>query len=142
MEALAIKGVLFAGTNIFASMIYDIYGLLKDTTTHPMVFSVMVELDLEADLKVIEALVAQFNLENFEAEHPVTISLKNVEEMISKIKSEMIDIKTIADSHKQKWFHYWRNPDCKPQLKRLTRNKKILDKRVDMLIDLLKVSEL
>lgn len=139
METLAITGITIAGQTIFGRVIYDTYDLVKDTTTHPVVNSVLGELDLQANLSVIEALVQQIETERLDEKDPLAICLHQVNDMVHRIKEELEEIKKELKDHEEKWFAGWRTPAYQGPLRRLTYHKKLLDKRVDMLIELIKL---
>ena len=161
METLVFTGIVNAGKGFLAHMIYDSYDLLKDTATqqHPHLQNVLLELDLKADLQVIEALLMQIKDEEFkgldqqhihlkkssekdgkkELKTPISICLKNVSEMVGLIKNELENIKEEIKDHEQKWLANWRTPPYEPHLRKLAKHKKILDKRMELLIKILQL---
>ena len=139
IEALAVNGLTMAGKSIFSHVIYDTYGLLKETTYPPEVDTTIAKLDLVADLEVIESLINTIEkCDNIE-QTPLAISLKQVNDMVHQIKNELVEIKKVVEEHKKLYFANWRTPDYHIPLKRLRQHKDILDKRVTMLIELLKI---
>ena len=59
--------------------------------------------------------------------------------MVGLIKKELENIKEEIKDHEQKWFANWRTPAYETHLKRLTKHKKILDKRLELLIKILQL---
>lgn len=141
METLAITGITIAGHTLFGRVIYDTYDLVRDTTTHPVINSVLSDLDLQSDLNVIEALIRQVDkqIENLSEDDALAISLHQVDNLVHRIKDELAEIKTELKLHEEKWFSSWRSANYQKPLNRLTRHKKLLDKRVNMLIELIKL---
>lgn len=145
METIAMTGITIAGQTIFGRVIYDTYDLVKDTTSHPVVNSILGEIDLQADLSVVEALVNQVNsqikTEQLSQNDPLTISLHQVNDLVHRIRDELEEIKKELRDHQQKWLASWRTPDYQRPLNRLVHHKKLLDKRVQMLIELIKLHQ-
>ena len=100
MEAFAIKSAVIAGHSLFINAVGDIYVLVRNSATHPQVNAVLNELDLSADLKVVESLIIK---ENSAIDHddPLHISIEQVNEMVQKIKHELEEINKIREE-KQK----------------------------------------
>ena len=141
MEVLALKGAAFVGQTCFMSIIYDVYGLVKDNTiNNPAVNNVLLDLDLTAELEIIESLATSLE-ENRKchASPLIRIALNHVEENITLIKKELEQIKQITHDHQYKWFANWRSPSYDQNLKNLRRLKKNLDCRVTRLIEVMKI---
>jgi hypothetical protein len=141
MEALAITGLTIAGKSLFGKVIYDTYDLVKISTIHPAVNQVLSDIDLEADLEVIEALIKDIE-KNGGVEHeqsPLAICLHQVDRMVHMIRDELKLINMELDAHGEKWMARWRTPNYRPGLDRLVNHKKILDKRVARLIELMRI---
>ena len=139
IETLAFAGISIAGQTIFGRVITDTYTLVRDTTTHPVVNSVLAELDLTSNLIVIEALINQVETERLNKDDPLSICLHQVNSMVHRIKEELEEIKEELVNHEKKWMSSWRTPNYDGPLRRLSGHKKILDKRVEMLIELIKL---
>ena len=143
MEGFIAKEAIIAGHILFSQLIYDAYGLAKDVTTHPQVSRAMEQMDLGADLKVIEALVKKIgNQRGYripDPDDPMIICLHQVEEMIQKIKTNLEEIDQLIKVHHTKYFASWRATGCDPLLNRLKVHKKTLDNRVNRLIQMMRV---
>ena len=144
MEPLMLSGLTLAGKSIVVNLIGDIYHLARETGYNPEVRALLDHLDLEADLKVVEAQIHQ--IEDRPRYHvrlspqktqllddPGQICLDQVHEMISKIKEELEEIRRLTEEHNQKWFAGWRTPGYTPYLEAIRKHKGILDKRVNRL---------
>lgn len=139
LETIAIAGLTIAGKSLFGRVIYDTYDLVKDTAYHPEVNGVLTEIDLEADLKVIEALVNQLAICCIEDNGPLAICLHQVDEMVHLIRNELKSVKQVLEDHQNKYFARLRTPSYHSHLGQIVKHKKILDKRVQMLIELVKL---
>lgn len=142
MEHLIISGLTMAGKELLCQLIYDTYHLVQTTTSkHPKVQAVLAQLDLEADLEVIKALVKEVEIEE-EKEgkiDAVDVALINVKKMIECIKKELEIIQIEVDLDGARYFTNWRVPTFQRNLDNLVKHKTILDKRVQLLMDLLKL---
>jgi hypothetical protein len=138
MEVLAIQSAVIVSKSVFCHLIFDLYSLVKNSTHHPIVQSVLVKLDLEADLKVIEALTIQLEEIKLSSTSAIYICLKQVEELVKLMRNELLQINRIVKYHfDSKWFSTMRVPNCSANLDRLIYQKTVLDKRVDLLIRLM-----
>ena len=135
MEAFAIKSAVIAGHSLFINAVGDIYVLVRNSATHPQVNAVLNELDLSADLKVVESLIIK---ENSAIDHddPLHISIEQVNEMVQKIKHELEEINKIIENHQNAWFANWRTPDCSVPLENIKSFKVTLDKRLTRYLQL------
>lgn len=141
METLAITGLTIAGKSLFGRVIYDTYDLVRDTAYHPEVSSRLAEIDLEADLEVIEALLKQLErnggIENDQS--PLAICLHQVDRMVHLIRDDLKLISMELKEHENKFMAKWRTPNYHSHLYRIVKHKEILDKRTEMLIKLIKL---
>lgn len=130
--------------SMFAHLIYDVYGIAKESAaSYPALEKVLAELDLGADLKVIEALLKQLEQwDELKDDHPLSICLKQVEEMIQKIKKELSAVGKSVKDHDQKWFSGWRYVDCQHNLENIRKYKKTLDSRVQLMIQLMRINRM
>ena len=143
MEALAITGLTIAGRSLFGRVIYDTYDIVKIITDHPEVNQVLSDIDLEADLEVIDALLKSIEKDGGikDEKSPIAICLCQVNRMVHIIRDELKLINMEIKQHEEKWLSNWRTPNYRPALARLVKHKKILDKRVARLIELMKISQ-
>jgi len=139
MEALLISGLTSVGKEILYKLIMETCTLINKKEQHVQIRNKLAELDLEADLQVIMALINETELSEKEENvaDVVDIALFNVKQKIEIIKKELETIQKIEDSHKNSYFAYYRTPPFYQNLDNLTRHKKILDRRVDFLIKVL-----
>lgn len=139
MEAFIAKEAIIAGHILFSQVLYDVYGLAKETTTHPQLSQAMTQMDLGADLKVIEALVKKIERKQstskvISSNDPLSICLEQIEEMVVKIRKDLEEINKLLKEHKEKYFANWRSTGCDPIIERLKAHKKALDSRVNRLL--------
>jgi len=141
METLAITGLTIAGKSLFGRVIYDTYDLVKDTAYHPEVSARLAEIDLEADLEVIEALLKQIERNGGirDEESPLAICLHQVDRMCHMIRDELKLISLELKEHEHKFMAKWRTPNYHIHLHKIVKHKEILDKRTEMLIKLIKL---
>ena len=132
---------LYVATNVasvfLVNVISDTYRLIRDsaTTKNPHFESVMRKLDLEADLRVIEALVKSDKPIN-EAQR---LAIKNVSDMVGKIKGDLEKISRGIEYDMTRYLNSWRSPTYLDILKQMENHKKILDMRVTRLVQILSI---
>ena len=146
---------IFAASSAFASLIskgvlaqavYDTSGYLlgfaKDTVyqKHPELISILEDLDIKATLSVIEALLEDLP-ENYKKNKPLHTCIHNVNEVVEKIQELLKKINEEVEYHQTKYFNYWRTPGYYIDMESLKRLKPILDKRMKLLINILKVTK-
>ena len=140
--------ILFNGLSLVSKQI--LYQLITETyemvvaNTHPTVLEVIADIDLEADLKIIEALVHQVEIEeDKENFHDVIdVALSNIQNMIDSIKVELMFILREVEIHKDRYLPAYREPHFQNNLNKLVKHKKILDKRVDFFVKLLTLKKI
>ena len=138
MEAVLFTGLLSVSKGFISHLIYDSYDLIKMTAQHnnPALREALNNMDLEANLKVIEAL-----LEELSEKHnskTVSICLDNVSVMLQKIKGEMDEINKEIKYNESKWFSSWRTVNYENNIKNIIKHNAILEKRLDLLIKIMK----
>ena len=162
METVLTAGLLSAGKGFLAHMIYDSYDIIKETATyeHPYLQGILNELDLKADLQVIQSLLSKINhnsviIQDEENEgnnsennennikkevDPILVCLQNVTQMVCLIKDELKNINEEIKKHDERWLANWRTPSYQGHINKIILHKKILDKRVDLLIKILQIT--
>lgn len=143
MENLIIQGLTIAGKEVLTKLIYDTYTVIQENEQHPKAQVVLEQLDLEADLRVIEALVRQVEVtENNEGIFDaVDVALYNLKQMIELIQKELQEIHIEQELHKTRYLADYRDPSFHSNLDNLIKHKKLLDKRIDFLIKLLNLKK-
>jgi len=139
MESLLISGLTIAGKEILYKLIMETCGLINKKEQHNKVKNALTELDLKANLILIQSLVKQTEIaeDKENVADVVDVALSNVKEMIEIIKKELETIQKIDDSHKNSYLAYFLTPPFYQNLENLNRNNTILNHRVDFLIKVL-----
>lgn len=94
------------------------------------------EIDMEFKISVLEELIKE--------QHGVApISLKKallgVSDVLVKIDAELKTIKQALDYHQTKYFKNWRSFDCSCNIQTIKHHSRILDERLKVFTDLLKI---
>jgi len=141
MEAMVISLLTVAGKKIIYEILEETYELIKGSIKNPKVNNVLAEMDLIADLKVIEVLVGDVTVseEKEGVVDAVDTALANVKDSLLVIKEEMRIIKDHLDDHERRFFASFFEPNVTENLENIAKQKVILDKRVDLLIKLLAI---
>ena len=139
MNALILQGVSLAGSQIISKLITETYKLIQENDD-PRVKNVLEEIDLEADLQIIQALVDEIEIDERQEGtlDVVDVALQNVNIMVSIITSELESINHKTIRHRSKSIINAK-PAIKSNLDQLIQHKTILDKRVDKLIQLIQL---
>ncbi len=111
-------------TNYDEPYAYDVVNKLK-------------KIDLEFTVSVLQKFVE----ENKDKEYSDSIkeSLLKINEILQIICGQLNDVKESIEDHQAKYLYKWRSLDCKANISSIEKNKKILDNRYQILMDLLKV---
>ena len=142
MQAVLVSTLSLAGKKMMIEIIKEIYTKMKETK-HPKVQTLLSHLDLQSDLKVIQALVEEISIKELEEGQydVVDVALEQVKDMMILIKDELEKIQIEINNHESKYFAEYREPNFNINLNHLIENKIILDKRVDLLIKLIMMKE-
>ena len=143
MQAVLVSTLSLAGKKMMLEVIQEIYAKMKETK-NPKVQNLLFHLDLQSDLKVIQALVEEISIKELEEGQydVVDVALEQVKDMMISIKDELGKIQIEINNHESKYFAEYREPNFNINLNQLIENKIILDKRVDLLIKLIMMKEL
>jgi len=141
LKAVRMEAAVFAvGVTVYQGFVsravYNLYDTLGQSIQHPVIRSVLEELDIAVHLEVIEALIKEIPNNSSEA---VKICLKNIEQVLNKIQELIININNETAYHNTKWFAHWRTCNLDGQLDALKKQKSILDQRIDLLTKVLAV---
>ncbi len=122
----------FVGREVVVESTTATYSTLKSLLGfNQHVDTVLEELDIQTQLKIVESLLKSIN-----DDPKIHVCLNEVNEIIQKIHWEMEKMYHEIDVHPQKWFASYRSPNCNKELQNLRKYSKIMDKRVEMLIKL------
>ena len=134
------------GKGVLAQAVYDtssvLINLARDTVyqEHPELSAILEELDIHATLQVIDSLLEEVP-ENYNDNKSLHTCIHNVNEIIEKIKENLGKINNEVEYHKTKYFNYWRTPQYETDVKKLKKLKPILDKRLKLFINVLKIAK-
>ena len=96
-------------------------------------------MDIEATINLLHNVILEIP-EYYNSSLTVVTALKNVQEIISQIESELIEIhKKISYNSELKVMSNWRSYDCKENLDSIELKVSILDRRRDNLFKVLEV---
>ena len=139
MQSIIVNSLTVVSKELLCKLICDTYNLVQENNKFPKVQTVLSDLDIEADLKVIDALIKQVDFAEKEEGvfDVVDVALDNVKEIIELIKKELEIILQVIEDHKTKYLADYRDPAFNANLNNLVRHKIILDKRVDFMIKLI-----
>ena len=129
-KSVMIKGITETTTSI--------YNILQSSmiSSHPDVQTTFDNLDLNARLEVIQAIVTNIHSDKT----PIKIALKNLHDILKVTKVEIDTLQVKMKEHEEKYFSSWRNPDYFPLLDNLEKHSFLIDKRLEMLIDVVKIN--
>ena len=95
------------------------------------------KLDIQAKITILHDLVKE--QEHRKIKESVKKSLIYVNESLDYIHKELDCINKLVEENKQKYFQSWRTLDCSLNLAKIEYHNKTLDRRVKLLVDLLKI---
>jgi len=125
------------GKGLITRAIGDLYSFMKDSTYTEHLESVMKDLDIKAELDVMEAMLE--DLSDAKLCKTVDIAAKQVQECINSILTEFKAIEAELEYHNSRYFAAWRTPNYEQNILNLRKYKEILEKRRELLISVLSV---
>ena len=122
----------FIGKELIVETTRSVLGHLTDLEDHEDLYvnNIIEGLDINSKIKVISSIITR--KENTSI--PVKICIKNLSDIICKIKHELEEIKRLLPLHKEKWFHSWREGEYYKNLNKLKKLDVILDKRLQLFL--------
>lgn len=69
--------------------------------------------------------------------HPVIVALTGVVDIVGVLRTDLSNIQTMIQKHKQQWFNTWYSPNDKHALELLETHVNIHDRRIHRLLDIL-----
>jgi len=122
----------FIGKELIVETTRSVLGHLTDLEDHEDLYinNIIEELDINSKIKVISSIITR--KENTTI--PVKICIKNLSDIICKIKHELEEINRLLPLHKEKWFHSWREGEYYKNLNKLKKLDVILDKRLQLFL--------
>lgn len=139
-------GMVTAGTVIqsistLSSSVYMLMGHIRLTKDihQSEILKILIKMDIEATINLLHQIILEIP-EYYNSSLTVVTALKNVQEIIGQIESELIEIqKKISYNSGLKVMTNWRSYDCKENLDSIELKVSILDKRRDNLFKVLEV---
>ena len=113
MAGVIETGMLFLGKSVMIKGITEtttsIYNILQSSmiSSHPDVQTTFDNLDLNARLEVIQAIVSNIHSDKT----PIKIALKNLHDILKVTKVEIDTLQVQMKEHEEKYFSTWRNPE-------------------------------
>lgn len=137
---------LIIGTKILSTIEYDLAATAVTQTTnkiykiassivssgHNSIQKTLITLDLSAKLKVLDEILKENNDSKYGGS--VDYALINLNDIITKIHKELVEINKIIEYHETKYLSSWRSLGCDENIERLIIYKKILDERFELFI--------
>lgn len=124
-----------------SSNIFTLVGhikLSKDLHQNDII-KILNKTDIEATIKLLHAIIVEIP-EYYNNCYSVVIALKDVQDIISSIENELIEIKNKIHYNSQIYFMSgWRSYDCKDNLDSIEIKVEVLDRRRDNLFKILEV---
>jgi len=124
-----------------SSSIYMLMGHIRVTKDiHQLeILKILTKMDIEATINLLHNVILEIP-EYYNSSLTVVTALKNVQEIIGQIESELIEIhKKISYNSELKIMSNWRSYDCKENLDSIELKVSILDRRRDNLFKVLEV---
>ena len=124
-----------------SSSVYMLMGHIRLTKDihQTEILKILTKMDIEATINLLHNVILEIP-EYYNSSLTVVTALKNVQEIISQIESELIEIhKKISYNSELKVMSNWRSYDCKENLDSIELKVSILDRRRDNLFKVLEV---
>lgn len=103
------------------------------------ILKILSKTDIEATINLLHNIILEIP-EYYNSSVSVVTALKNVQEIISEIETELNEIhKKITYNSELKFMANWRSYDCKDNLDSIETKVAVLDKRRDNLFKILEV---
>ena len=139
MSALGYGLVSVAISDTSHSILNILKGTVFDSDDYPGLTTFLSKLDIKNTIKLIETIISDIP-EKIQKINSVHLALEGVLYLIKKIKLEFNNIEKEISYHKQeRYFADYRTPHYYPYLKIIEEHNKILDLRIKLLIDILKL---
>lgn len=124
-----------------SSSVYMLMGHIRLTKDihQTEILKILTKMDIEATINLLHNVILEIP-EYYNSSLTVVTALKNVQEIIGQIESELIEIhKKISYNTELKIMSNWRSYDCKENLDSIELKVSILDRRRDNLFKVLDV---
>ena len=125
------------GKGLIAGAINDLYSFLKSSAHYEKLEQVLHELDVKAELDVVQALLEDIN-HHVEC-NAVRVASEQVKEAVNLIHKELEIIHAELEYHKTRYFANWRSPSYDQNINNLRQFRDQLRKRRELLISVISV---
>merc|ERR1712190_155966 len=103
-------------------------GLLVMEISHPDVIKVLTELDVQAAVSTVKALLEDLEPVSSKCGSTIKVCIDNLQQSMTSIQGELELVEQKSSAHSKSWWSYvYSYPDVSPQLDRLRSLKGILD---------------
>ena len=137
IASLVGKGVLTQAVGDTSSYLLS-FARSSVVDDHPRLTSVLEDLDIDASMNVIKALLKE-TPDHYEKEGSLHICIHNLNDVVENIQDTLVRINEEVNFHETRWFNKMRTPRYGIDIDRLVRYKKILLERLDIFIQLLQI---
>ena len=134
------------GRQIMSQAISDASGTIYTSIGDIFYYSnsvdkVLCELDIGNKIKTMELLTKEFStVKEINNEDAINYCLENLHDMIIRIREDIKQISAKIKDHKKKYLNNWRTVDVKNQIYNLKIHTHLLDKRYDLLVKTINVT--
>ena len=125
------------GKGLLAGALGDLYLFIKSSAYHDQLEQVLRELDIKAELDIVQALLD--DLANHIECRVVKVSSDQMKNSVDLIHTELKAIQKELEQHKTRYFSNYRIPNYENHLKNLRQHRDVLRKRRELLISALSV---
>jgi len=138
MESLILTGSSILARGLISSIASEIYNNVRDKK-NIKISKIIQELDIEADIQLVEALVNDIKLYEKDKHSVIQMCIQHIYETINSIKEEItiMKVKLVEYHYKASlsyYYYYFSEPNYEENKSNLTKLKGILKMRVDSLI--------
>ena len=142
MESLAFATASSFISGINHSMAYQVAGklllamegIISMEISHPDIKAVLIELDIEASLSTIKALLEDLKPILPKCGSTIKVCFENLNNTMTSIQTLLDNVEKKCNDHKKSWWSYaYTNPDVSNECKQIKNLKKIMDHRIDLL---------
>ena len=131
------------GKEFIVETVRTVVGHLTDLEDHEDLYvnNIIEALDINSKIKVISSIINPdsyiYKTVDVNKQELIKICIKNLSDIIHKIRHELEEIKRLLLLHKEKWFHTWREGEYYKNLEKLKKLDAILDKRLQLFLQIL-----
>lgn len=131
---------IFIGKELLVESTRKLINGISDINSHNDYYLNMEleDLDIYTCVKIIHSMM-NF-IEKKENNEIIKICIDELHKIVDKIDKELSIIKDLILLHKEKWFNSIRTPDYYNNVENVKKYKKILDKRLELFMNVLRIN--